>query len=194
MKPTRILLADSGGVRGLSHVVRNLSTGPCTVRSAAPTESLSSWHPDLVLMDPGPREERTRTSARSEEPGREVRHVVVLTLCYEGETATTTGRASEGALGGLTSATAQLIDLTGRDDGADERVVPAPVGEAGPDQPSCQLEIQFDNPAGAAASPRWLMWEPAPVRRVPVGLRFPGEVWRLRLARDKNPSMKAKEP
>src|SRR5574339_237561 len=63
MKSTRILLADSGGVRGLSHVVRNLSTGPCTVRSAAPTEALSRWHPDFVLMDPGPMEGRTRTSA-----------------------------------------------------------------------------------------------------------------------------------
>ena len=41
MKPTRILLADAAGVLGetvlnLPQVVRNLSLGPCTVRSAGP--------------------------------------------------------------------------------------------------------------------------------------------------------------
>lgn len=187
MKPTRILLADSGGalgdsVLGLPQVLRNMSPGPCTVRNAAPAETLSGWNPDLVLMDLSPVQEPGTAPIGPEEPAGQNRQVVVLTLCYEEDPVVVTA----GARGRLTSATVQLIDLPERGDGTPEAVPSARLRRTVPDRRLPQREVSLENPAGAAGSPRWLMWKPAPLWRVRVGPRSPGEAWRLRLASDKN--------
>jgi hypothetical protein len=189
MKSTRILLDDPAGVLGeavlgIPQVVRNMSLGPCTVRSAAPAESLSRWHPDLVLMDPSSAAEPARTAAGSEEPGRDVRGIVVLSLCYEADSGETP-RAGGGAR--LASATFQKIELPAAQGGADRPIPTVSVRQPSGEYSRRRQEIRFDDPAGTSGSPRWLLWRPAPLWRVRVGHESTQGSWRLRLVPDTNP-------
>lgn len=88
MKTTRILLADKSGTvceaaLRLRRVLPSLSTGACAVRSADNTEPLTSWHPDLVLLDP----DLDESGGAVPEPGTKTSpgasRVLVLTFSYE---------------------------------------------------------------------------------------------------------------
>src|SRR4030095_440156 len=88
MKTTRILLADRSGTvceaaLRLRRVLPTLTTGACAVRSADYAEPLTSWHPDLVLLDP----DLDESGGATPEPGTKMQpgasRVLVLTFSYE---------------------------------------------------------------------------------------------------------------
>jgi len=80
------------------------------------------------------------------------------------------------------------LDLPeGEEEVAGESSRPATIRRAAPDAQSHQHEFRFVNPVGAAGSPRWLMWKPAPRWRVRLSPRTAGESWQLRLASNRKP-------
>jgi hypothetical protein len=88
MKTTRILLAENSGVLSeaaarLRRMMRNISTGDCTVRSADTLEPLTRWHPDLVLLDPNRNECDDATPDPLAKAPSGASRVLVLSFTYD---------------------------------------------------------------------------------------------------------------